>query len=100
MEYIPREQNTQADLLSKLASIRTVANNRSIIQELVNELSISVPSLPSVYSTKQEIGWQQPILEYLTIRKLSEGENEAREMKRKASFYTIVVDKLYCRGYS
>ena len=58
MEYISREQNTRADLLSKLVSIRIVANNRSVIQEEVDEPGISVASPLNVCSTKQEKGWQ------------------------------------------
>ena len=52
MEYIPREQNTRANLLSNLASTRTMENNRSVIQEVVNEPSISVVSPFNVQ------GWQ------------------------------------------
>ena len=41
MEYMPREQNARVDLLSKLANTRIVVNNMSIIQEVINEQSIS-----------------------------------------------------------
>ena len=100
MEYILRKQNTRADLLSKLASTRTIANNGSVIQEVVNEPSISVSLSPSICFIKQESGWKQPMVEYLTSGKLWEVEKEAKAMKRKASFYTIVGDELYCWGYS
>ena len=43
MEHIPREQNSRADLLSKLASTRMVANNRLIIQEVIEEPSYRPP---------------------------------------------------------
>ena len=33
IEHIPQEQNFRADLLSKLASTKAMANNRSVIQE-------------------------------------------------------------------
>ena len=49
---------------------------------------------------EQEHGWQQPIMEYLTARKLPKGKEEDMAMRRMASFYTIMVGKLYCRGYS
>ena len=49
MVYILREENARVDLFSKVASIRVVANNRSVIQEVVEELSISVAS-HSVYA--------------------------------------------------
>ena len=100
MECIAKEQNTRADLLSKLASTRIMTNNKSVIQEVVDEPSISVVSPLNVCSTEQEQGWQQSIMEYLTTRKLPEGEKEAKVMRRMASFYTIVAGKLYHRGYS
>ena len=40
MEFIPREQNAQADLLSKLASTRIVGSNRLVIQEVIDQPSI------------------------------------------------------------
>ena len=39
MEYILRQQNTRADLLLKLASTRIVANSRSVIREVVDDVS-------------------------------------------------------------
>ena len=100
MEYIPREQKSRADLLSKLASTKVVLHNRLIIQEVIDELSISGTNPLDVCSTKQEQGWQQSIMEYLTTRKLPTGGKEAKTMRRMASFYTIVVEELYRRGFS
>jgi len=37
---VPRKQNTQADILSKLASTRTANGNKIVIQEVLNEPSI------------------------------------------------------------
>ena len=45
MEYFSREQHARADLLSKLASTTTMANNKPVIQEIIEELSIS-PAFP------------------------------------------------------
>jgi len=38
--HVPREYNTQADILSKLASTRTANGNKTIIQEVLNEPSV------------------------------------------------------------
>jgi len=38
--HVPREQNTQADILSKLASTRTASGNKTVIQEVLSEPSI------------------------------------------------------------
>ena len=41
MKYILREQNSPVDPLSKLASTRIMVNNISVIQEVIEEPSIS-----------------------------------------------------------
>jgi len=38
--HVPREQNTRADILSKLASTQTVNGNKIVIQEVLNEPSV------------------------------------------------------------
>jgi ribonuclease HI len=38
--HVPREQNTRADILSKLASTRTTNGNKLVIQEVLREPSI------------------------------------------------------------
>ena len=37
--HVPHEQNTQADILSKLASTQTANGNKTVIQEVLNEPS-------------------------------------------------------------
>ena len=84
----------------KLASIRIVANNRSVIQEIVDEPTISMTFPLNVCSMEQEKGQQLPIMEYLTNGKPLEREKEAKAVKWQASFYTIMAGELYYRGYS
>jgi ribonuclease HI len=38
--HIPREQNTRADILSKLASTQTANRNKTVIQEVLDKPSI------------------------------------------------------------
>ena len=38
--HVPREQNTRADILSKLARTRTTNGNKTVIQEVLNEPSV------------------------------------------------------------
>jgi len=38
--YVPREQNTRADILLKLASTQTANVNKTVIQEVLNEPSV------------------------------------------------------------
>ena len=58
-----------------------MANNRSVIQEAVDEPSVYGTSLLNVCSMEQEQGWQQPIVEYLITGNLPKHEKEAKAMK-------------------
>jgi hypothetical protein len=42
---VPREQNSRADLLSKLASTKKPGNNRTVIQETIPKPSTEVPAV-------------------------------------------------------
>jgi len=49
--HVPREQNTQTDILSKLASTRTANGNKTVIQEVLNEPSVQIQNLNRLIST-------------------------------------------------
>ena len=100
IDYIHREQNSKVDLLSKLVSTKSAANNGSIIQEEVEEPSISESNNPVICLVEQDCSWQKPIKEHLLIKILPEDEKEAKKLKRATSFYTIVVGELYHWAYS
>ena len=38
--HVPRKQNAQADILSKLASTQTTSGNKTVIQEVLNKPSV------------------------------------------------------------
>jgi len=38
--HVPHEQNTQADILSKLASTQTANGNQTVIQEVLKEPNV------------------------------------------------------------
>ncbi|XP_025703564.1 uncharacterized protein [Arachis hypogaea] len=42
VQHVPRERNTRADLLSKLASTKPGHGNKSLIQEVIKSPSISI----------------------------------------------------------
>ena len=82
VEYIPWEQNSKADRLSKLASPKIVANNSSVIHKEVEEPSKFKASHFTMWSVEQGHNWQQPILEYLLAGKILEYEKEDKKLKR------------------
>jgi hypothetical protein len=63
--HVPREQNTRADILSKLASTRTANGNKTVIQEVLSEPSIQDRgTLPQEINTIIEMeDWRGPSLD-------------------------------------
>jgi ribonuclease HI len=95
--YVPREQNSRADLLSKLASTKKPGNNRTVIQETIPK--------PSTESTEvimviEEEDWRAPIIQYLQNETLPPERDEAHKLKKAAAHYTLVANKLYKRGFA
>jgi hypothetical protein len=95
--YVPRDQNSRADLLSKLASTKKPGNNRTVIQE-----TISKPRTDSteVMLVVEGGDWRFPIIQYLQREKLPAEKEEATKLKRMATRYTMISDKLYKSGFS
>jgi len=61
--YVPRERNSRADLLAKLASTKHPGNNRTVIQEVI--ASPSTESQEVLVINEEEEGWMTPIIKYL-----------------------------------
>ncbi|XP_061347978.1 uncharacterized protein LOC133293426 [Gastrolobium bilobum] len=115
VEHIPREQNSRADILSKLASTKGPGNNRTVIQQSVPNPSIIMavtkrnaqPS-PSTQSMVEDDTmplddketWMTPIWNYLSKGEAPQETRAAKKLARKASFYTIINKQLYKKGFS
>ncbi|XP_058764605.1 uncharacterized protein LOC131638060 [Vicia villosa] len=101
VEHIPREHNSRADVLSKLASTRKKGGNKSVIQEILSRPSIdkSAQTL-QVLAIGDDHCWMTPVYNYLTKDELPSDAKEASAIKRRACSYTIVENKLYRRGFS
>ena len=89
---IPKEENMEADILAKEASV----------SELMDEFD-EVQYMPSIDLLKvQQIGgeenWMTPIVGYLKEGKLPQGRDEARRIK--STKYILMDDMLYKRGFS
>ncbi|XP_057432548.1 uncharacterized protein LOC130725323 [Lotus japonicus] len=96
INHVPRDENTRADILSKLASTKKPGNNKSVIQEVLNNPSIEadeVMAVPAVAS----LDWMGRIKKCLE----AEGAELAmftKDQVREASHYTLLGDQLYRRG--
>nr|KYP58025.1 Transposon Ty3-I Gag-Pol polyprotein [Cajanus cajan] len=89
IHHVPREQNTRADLLSKLASTKCPGQHRTIIQETLHS-----PSLDD------KVGMDDRHLNYLKEGTLPEDKDEARKMRGRSAKFVIVGDELFKRGIS
>ncbi|XP_016178105.1 uncharacterized protein LOC107620464 [Arachis ipaensis] len=94
VQHVPRERNTRADLLSKLASTKLGTGNRSLIQGITKEPAVAL------HLTKISPSWMDSITDFLQNGKLPVGEKEAKALRREAAKYMIIQDQLFKKGLS
>ncbi|XP_016167896.1 uncharacterized protein LOC107610350 [Arachis ipaensis] len=94
VQHVPRERNTRADLLSKLASTKPGTGNRPLIQGITKEPAVAL------HLTKISPSWMDSITDFLQNGKLPVGEKEAKALRRKAAKYTIIQGQLFKKGLS
>ncbi|XP_051225799.1 uncharacterized protein [Lolium perenne] len=105
VKYIRRDDNTGADMLSKLGSGRKPIPPRIFLEHLrIPSVKGANPENPDVaVSPAKEVmvitpAWTKPYLEYLIDQKLSKDEVLARQIIRRAKSYTIIDGQLYKRS--
>ncbi|XP_025670295.1 uncharacterized protein [Arachis hypogaea] len=94
VQHIPRERNTRADLLSKLASTKPGAGNRSLIQGMVKEPAVAL------HLTESSPSWLDPITNFLEHGKLPDDEKTTKTLRREAAKYAIIQGQLFRKGLS
>lgn len=97
LTYVPREQNARADLLSKLASTKKPGSNRTFIHETIANPDINEE--PILMIIKEE-DWRAPIIRYLQRDELPAAREEAYKLKKMVTWYSMLGDRLYKRGFS
>nr|XP_025611622.1 uncharacterized protein LOC112704975 [Arachis hypogaea] len=85
-------RNTRADLLSKLVSTKPGAGNRSLIQGLIKEPTVTL------HLAKVNSSWMDPITDFLESSKLPEDEKSAKALRREAAKYAIIQGQLFKKG--
>ncbi|XP_016173638.1 uncharacterized protein LOC107616157 [Arachis ipaensis] len=93
--HIPREQNHRADTLSKLATTQT--QTTTLLQSTLSRPSIDILNILSMIN---EGSWQQPYIQYLRSGSIPEQIKDKIKFRRQASFFTLMNNILYRRGYS
>ncbi|XP_025678902.1 uncharacterized protein [Arachis hypogaea] len=94
VHHVSRERNTRADLLSKLASTKPGAGNRSLIQDLIKEPVITL------HLTRVDPSWMDPITDFWESGKLPKDGKSARALRREAAKYAIIQGQLFKKGRS
>ncbi|XP_025664779.1 uncharacterized protein [Arachis hypogaea] len=94
IQHVPRERNTRANLLSKLASTKPGVSNRSLIQGMIKEPAVTL------HLTKIGPSWMDPITDFLENGKLPKDEKEAKALRREAARYAIIQGQLFKKGLS
>ncbi|XP_016196290.1 uncharacterized protein LOC107637382 [Arachis ipaensis] len=89
--------NNQAEYEALLAGLK-------LAQDLqISKLTVYCDSLLVVQQIKgdfQVIDWRTPFLEYIKTGVIPKEEQSPQLFRRRASFYTIIGDNLYRRGFS
>ncbi|XP_025607852.1 uncharacterized protein [Arachis hypogaea] len=94
IQHVPRERNTRADLLSKLASTKPGEGNRSLIQGKMKETAVTL------HLSKLNPSWLDPITDFLENGKLPDNENDAKKLRREAARYAIIQGQLFRKGFN
>nr|KYP74527.1 Transposon Ty3-I Gag-Pol polyprotein [Cajanus cajan] len=90
IKHVPREQNTRADLLSKLASTKKPGQHRTIIQETLHSPSLDDKTVN--VNDSEELGWMTDIWNYLKDGALPTNKDEARKVRMRSAKFTIIDD--------
>nr|XP_025616499.1 uncharacterized protein LOC112708784 [Arachis hypogaea] len=93
--HIAREQNHRADVLSKLAT--TQAHTATLLQSTLDRPSIESAK---ILNTLSKNSWQEPYIQYLRNGSVPEEIENKGKFRRQASFFTLINNTLYRRGYS
>ncbi|KAK3022920.1 hypothetical protein RJ639_046464 [Escallonia herrerae] len=98
IHQIPRDQNTQTDTLSRLASAEATDVQRSVYLEFLKDRSIS--SKTEIGSIDRKPCWMDTIIKFLSTGELPSERHEARNLRVKATRYTLVEGVLYKKFFS
>ncbi|XP_015970352.1 uncharacterized protein LOC107493830 [Arachis duranensis] len=92
VHHVPRERNTRADLLSKLASTKPGEGNRSLIQGMTREPAVTL------CVSRPGSSWLDPITNFLEHGKLPDDEKDAAKLRREAAKYAVIQGQLFRKG--
>jgi hypothetical protein len=100
LTQVPREENSKADALSKLASSELRPEpGQKLLMEMLTKKSYEEERVASVEQVAPEDSWILPIKAYLAEGITPVDRVAARKVRVKAPRYTLVNGALYKRGH-
>ncbi|XP_057452766.1 uncharacterized protein LOC130744612 [Lotus japonicus] len=96
IEHVPREKNTRADVLAKLASTRRPENKKFVIQETLSGPSVDDESIMLIDEPPES--WMDPI--FKVLKDELDASTISRKLRHEASHYTLVAGQLYRRSHT
>nr|KYP75181.1 Retrovirus-related Pol polyprotein from transposon 17.6 [Cajanus cajan] len=104
VEHIPRENNTRADQLARLAATKKPGHLRTIIQQEIDHPSVETEMIASVNAGRIDPNdlpdWRTEITTFLINGITTDDPAEAKQLRTQASRYVIIAGQLYKRGFS
>ncbi|XP_071700464.1 uncharacterized protein [Rutidosis leptorrhynchoides] len=99
ISQIPRSQNKQTDVLSKLAALTFNHLEKKILVEQVFKKSIEPEITVAYVEEEEEATWMTDIIEFLRTGSLPEDEKEAMKIRVKALNYELRGEIPYQKSY-
>ena len=94
---IPREENKKADRLAKVV----LAEYMLLPGKVLSFVQISpLIDTVGVQEVNSESNWTTPIVSYLKDSTLPDGKGATRKLKVRATWFVMIKDVLYKRGFS
>ncbi|XP_073061837.1 uncharacterized protein [Primulina eburnea] len=94
IEQIPREENSEADALAKMAASLSEVNTREVLH-----ITRLVLSTEEEASPMPEDSWMIPLIAYITNHELPEDKARAQKIKRQAPRFVLLNKILYRRSF-
>lgn len=99
VRHIPREHNTRANVLSKLASTIKKGENKSVIQEFLPRPNIEALSITAdINLIGDATYWMTLVYNYLASELLLDDPKEVVIVRGRACSYVLVKGRLYHWG--
>ena len=103
LTHVPREENSRADLLSKLASCTKPGQQRSVIKETLTTPRVNSSNdfrVMTLNRTPTPESWMTSIKTFLADGVLPIDTVEAQRLKKSSARYTLIDGHLFRFGFS